>query len=269
METEIINVLSECLNNEKPAALVTLVATTGSAPGKAGAMMVVESDGKTTGTVGGGNLEHKITHEAIKRISSGQSTEISYDLQADGELQMTCGGTVRAFIKVFRPAPILIIIGAGHIGRELYNLGRLQGFQIVVFDNRPDLASPERFPDAERIIADDLVTALLQYSFTTDCYITIATASHDMDRLALEAVVQSDAAYIGMIGSKAKIRNIFDYLLKQKIQKERIEAVFAPMGLNIASIHPREIAVSIISEILLVKNNGSPDHLRGVKKNRE
>jgi len=181
-------------------------------------------------------------------------------------LGMSCGGTVRAFIRVFKAAPQLIIIGAGHIGFELYKIGRMQGFQVVVFDDRPELASRERFPDAKIFVVDDLSAHLKDYKFHCDCYVTIATASHDMDRLALEAVIESKASYIGMIGSSSKIRKTFEYLLTQGVERKKIENVFAPMGLNIASIRPEEIAISIISEILLIKNNGSPEHMRAVKK---
>lgn len=266
MEVKVISALSECLRTDKPAALVTVVATTGSAPGKPGALMVVHGDGRTIGTVGGGSLEHKITIEAVQCIGLGKSKEVSYDLQADAELGMSCGGSVRAFIRVFKAAPQLIIIGAGHIGLELYKIGRLQGFQIVVFDERPELASRERFPEAKRIVVDDLPARLQEYELHSDCYVTIATSSHDIDCLALEAVIESDASYIGMIGSSNKIRKIFEYLLAQGVPRERVEKVFAPMGLNIASIRPEEIAIAIIGEILLVKNNGSPEHMRAVKK---
>lgn len=265
-EAKVINGLSECIRSDKPAALVTVVATTGSAPGKPAALMVVLGDGSTIGTVGGGSLEHKITTEALQSISLGKSKEVSYDLAADAELEMSCGGSVRAFIRVFKAAPQLIIVGGGHIGLELYKIGRLQGFQVIVFDDRPELASEERFPKAKRIVAHDLPAGLKEYELHSDCYVTIATSSHKTDRLALEAVVESEASYIGMIGSSNKIRKTFAYLQEQGIAREKIAQVFAPMGLNIASIRPAEIAVAIIGEILLVKNQGSPEHMRAVKK---
>jgi len=266
MEAKVIHALSECIRTDKPAALVTIIATAGSAPAKPGAVMVVHSDGSTIGTVGGGSLEHKITIQAVRCIELGKNKEISYDLQSDATLGMSCGGNVRCFIKVFKAAPQLIIIGAGHIGLELYKIGQLQGFQVIVFDERPELASEERFPNAQLIVVDDLPARLKAYEFHSDCFVTIATASHETDRLALEAVIESNASYIGMIGSTNKIRQIFAYLLDQGIPKEKIEQVFAPMGLNIASVRPGEIAISIFGEILLVKNNGSPEHMRAIKK---
>ena len=225
MEAKVIHALSECIRTDKPAALVTIIATAGSAPAKPGAVMVVHSDGSTIGTVGGGSLEHKITIQAVRCIELGKNKEISYDLQSDATLGMSCGGNVRCFIKVFKAAPQLIIIGAGHIGLELYKIGQLQGFQVIVFDERPELASEERFPNAQLIVVDDLPARLKAYEFHSDCFVTIATASHETDRLALEAVIESNASYIGMIGSTNKIRQIFAYLLDQGIPKEKIEQV--------------------------------------------
>ncbi len=265
-EAKVISALSECLHTNKPVALVSVIAATGSAPGKPGALMVVQGDGRTIGTVGGGNLEHTMTIEAVQCIGLGKSKEVSYDLQSNSEPGMPCGGSVRAFIRVFKAAPQLIIIGAGHIGLEIYKTGHLQGFQTVVFDERPELASKERFPEATLIVAGDVQARLKEYKFHSDCYVTIATSSHETDRLALETVIGSDAAYIGMIGSSNKIRKIFEYLLTRGVPRKSIEKVYAPMGLNIASIQPGEIAISIIGEILLVKNNGSPEHMRTVKK---
>lgn len=267
METKVLTTLAATIESNRPAALVTVVSITGSAPGKPGALMVVEENGTTTGTVGGGNLEHKITSEAVAAIQLGQSKEVVYDLSSNKELGMTCGGTVRAFIKVFETPPTLIIVGAGHIGLELYKIALLQGFRVVVMDIRRELASPERFPHATREVVDDIAAALREYSIQSDCYVTIATATHEMDRFALEAVVESKAKYIGMIGSSGKIKKIFTYLLSQNISRTDIEKVYAPMGLNIASIRPREIALSIFSEILMVKNNGSPEPMRQIKQN--
>ncbi len=110
-----------------------------------------------------------------------------------------------------------------------------------------------------------MAKTMADYPITKDCYITIATRAHETDGQVLEAVIKSDAGYIGMIGSSQKIKEIFQLLLKQGVSREAINRVFAPMGLNIATVKPKEIALSIFSEILLVKNGGSAEHMRGVK----
>jgi xanthine dehydrogenase accessory factor len=265
MEAQVLQTLTECIQANEPVALVTVIANTGSSPGKTGAMMAVRHDGRINGTVGGGNLEHQTINEAVQCIANGKSKEVSYSLNANSDLGMTCGGELRLFIKVFQQQPQLLVIGGGHIGLELYQLGIHQGFHVIIVDDRPEMVTRERFPLAECLLTEDLTRILTEYLITTSCYVTIATRSHASDRQALEAVVNSDAAYIGMIGSRNKIKNAMRYLLERGISRDRLAAVYAPMGLNIASIQPKEIAMSIMSEILLVKNNGSLDHMRTIK----
>ncbi len=227
--------------------------------------MTVQDNGKISGTVGGGNLEHQIIDEARRCLTTGENKEVRHTLNQSSELGMSCGGELRLFIKVFQPKPHLIVVGAGHIGQELYTLGVHQGFRVSVIDDRLDMVSAERYPLAERIHSSDLAEYLTSLSLDSNSYITITSRSHDTDRLALQAVIQSEAAYIGMIGSRNKIRNIMQNLLEQGINRKKLEAVYAPMGLNIASVQPKEIAMSIISEILLVKNSGSLHHMRSIK----
>ncbi len=265
-EQIVIETLSGCLQENEPVALVSIIGSSGSSPGKKGAIMLVKSDGEICGTVGGGNLEHTAITEALSCIESGKSRELRYTLNANGELGMTCGGEVRLFIKVFGSQPKLVVVGGGHIGLELYKIGVHQGFQTVIFDNRPELTTEHRFPGAQLFVSVDIPAALMEYSLTSDCYVAIATSSHETDRLSLEAVAESDAAYIGMVGSIKKIAGTLNYLLSKGVSREKIDRLYTPMGLNIASIQPKEIALSIMSEILLVKNNGSPEHMRRVKR---
>lgn len=265
MESQIIAALTNSLQVNEPVALVTVIASNGSSPGKAGAMMTVTASGRICGTVGGGSLEHQVIHEARRCLATGESKEVRHTLNPGGELGMSCGGELRLFIKSFQTLPQLIVIGGGHIGLELYLLGVHQGFRVVVIDDREEMASAERFPQAERIATDNIAATLGSFPITATSYVTIASRSHETDRLALEATVHSTAAYIGMIGSRNKIRNTMRALLEKGIAREKLEAVYAPMGLDIASVQPKEIALSIMSEILLVKNKGSLHHMRAIK----
>lgn len=265
MDIEILHTLNRCIETNEPVALVTVIANTGSSPGKAGAMMTVRCNKTICGTIGGGNLEFQAIDEAIGCLASGESKEVSYALKPGGELGMSCGGELRIFIRVFKAQPQLIIVGGGHIGLELYQLALHQGFQVTIIDDREEILSPQRFPRATRVVSPDIATTLQELIISPASYITIASRSHETDRQALEAVVNSEASYIGMIGSRNKIRLTFRHLIESGVSRENVAAVYAPMGLNIASIAPKEIAVSIISEILLVKNSGSPQHMRTVK----
>lgn len=266
MEKEIIESLAASLERNEPVALIIAIHDSGSSPGKSGAMMMVRDNGSILGSVGGGSLERRAIEDALLCMTEGESKEVSYSLSSESELAMLCGGKVRLFIKVFIPQPELVIVGCGHIGTELYNLGLHQGFRVVIYDERAELCTPKRFPRAQLRVVDDLVGALEESSMGKSSYVAIATPSHELDGRCLEALAKADVAYLGMIGSRLKIEAILHNLAQKGVPGSSIEKIFAPMGLNIGSRLPREIAMSIMSEILLVKNGGSPEHMRHVKQ---
>ena len=266
MEKKVIETLYQNVAAGEPVALVSVISNSGSSPAKCGAIMLVNSFGVMCGTVGGGSLELKVIADAQECIRLGRSREVEYSLTESGGLAMSCGGKVQVFIKVFSAQPRLVIIGGGHVGMELYKLGLLQGYRIEIFDDRDTIATTERFPEAAEVVCGDPVSGLKGYPLDSNSFVTIATHSHDLDRNVLAAVAESGAAYVGMIGSTKKIKKTIAYLLEQGVSREIIEKLYMPMGLNVATIQPKEIAVSIISEILLVKNGGSPEHMRAVKK---
>ena len=266
MEKTVIDTLAHCLESNEPAALVSVTSKSGSGPGKTGAMMLVPQSGETCGTVGGGSLEYQAISEARTCLAKGIHKEVSYQLTADSELKMSCGGKVKMFIKSFLPQPELLIVGAGHIGKELYGLALHVGFRPVIFDDRLEFNTAEIFPFAKRIVHTDVVSALKEYPISQKSYIAIVTPSHETDRLALIAVFDSDAIYKGMIGSSKKVKDTLNALRENGATEEQVNEIYAPMGLNIASVRPAEIALSIMSEMLMVKNSGSLDHMRTIKK---
>ena len=266
MEKIVINTLARCLETNEPAALVSVISNSGASPGKTGAMMLVYGKGETCGTVGGGNLEYQAIAEAHACLATGISKEICYHLTMDSELKMSCGGKVKMFVKVFSSQPELLIAGAGHVGKELYALALHVGFRTVIFDDRPEFNTEKTFPQAKRIVCTDVASALKEYPISKNSYIAIVTPSHETDRQALIAVFDSDAMYKGMIGSSKKVKETLNALREHGATEEQVNEIYAPMGLNIASVRPSEIALSIMSEILMVKNSGSLDHMRTIKK---
>lgn len=265
MENIVVQTLANKVAEGEAVALISVISNSGSSPAKCGAVMLVNADGPICGTVGGGNLEHMAIAEAGQCLAVGESRSVEYTLSEESELKMSCGGTVCLFIKVFSAQPRLIIVGGGHVGFELYTLGLLQGYRVEIIDDRESVATKERFPEAAKIICGDPAEILTEYKIDAACYLAIATHSHTLDRLALAAVADSNAGYIGMIGSSQKIKKTLSYLTDQGVSRETISRLYTPMGLNVATIAPKEIAVSILAEILLVKNNGSPEHMRTVK----
>ena len=152
------------------------------------------------------------------------------------------------------PTPQLIIAGAGHVGAALATVARQMDFAVTVIDDRPDFASRDRFPDSTLRIGP-VEEELGKLCLGPGSYVVIVTRGHRRDAMALAAVVQSSAKYVGLIGSKRKIVQIFQALAEQGISAEQLQRVHAPIGLNIGAVTPGEIAVSIAAELVAVRRN--------------
>jgi xanthine dehydrogenase accessory factor len=235
-------------------ALATLVHVDGSTPREAGAKMVVYPDGRTVGTVGGGAMEAAVIRGALKAIAEGASRMLRYELR-DPERgdPGICGGAADVFVDVALPRPTLLVVGAGHVAMPIAEIGHLCGFRVTVMDDRPDMVGEERFPHAAQRIAGDIVETLANLSITPNTYIVIVTRGHAHDQAALRAVIDSPAVYVGMIGSRRKVRTTFDRLIAAGVGQELIRRVHAPIGLDIGAQTPAEIAVSILAEIITVR----------------
>jgi xanthine dehydrogenase accessory factor len=234
-------------------ALALLVRAEGSTPREAGTKMVVYPDGHTAGTIGGGAMEAAVIREAVEAIAQGASRLVRYELHdpESGDLGI-CGGVADVYIDVVTSSPTLVVVGAGHVAMPVAEIGHLCGFRVVVLDDRPEMASEERFPHAAERIAGDIGETLQALPITPDTYVVIVTRGHVYDEAALRAVIDSPAAYVGMIGSRRKVRTTFDRLRADGVPEERIGRVHAPIGLDIGAQTPAEIAVSILAEIVML-----------------
>lgn len=235
-------------------ALVTVTKQEGSSPAEPGKMMIVKKDGTFAGTVGGGSLEFKsiaLSKECIEReISKGYK----FDLEKD--LGMTCGGYVELFINVIKPEKILVIVGGGHIGRVLEKLARNAGFNTVVVDNREKIASRDRFPQATEVIYGDIDEECEKLPTNSNTFIVVATHGHVHDQIAVESTIRKDYRYLGAIGSRNKIKTMFGSMIEKGFEEELINGVHSPIGLALGGNSPEDIAVSIMAEIIMVKNDG-------------
>lgn len=266
MEEKILNEISKSLKNGHKVALATITSIKGSTPRKTGSLMAVWEDGRICGSVGGGNIEYSVIEKTINCIKKEADGEFEFQLNDEGDLHMQCGGNAIVYVKVFKPRQKLLIIGAGHVGVEIFKLAKILDFYIVIFDDREEFVSDNRFEGADEIIIGDIGEKLSQYPINKNTYIIIVTRGHQYDADALKVTAESDATYIGMIGSRKKTEFIMKNLIEQGISREVLKKVYAPIGINISSQEPNEIAFGIMSEILLVKNNGSLEHLKDVKK---
>jgi xanthine dehydrogenase accessory factor len=254
---DIYNEIVAVKNKGEDVALVTIISTDGSTPREEGAKMLVKTDGSIVGTIGGGNLENIAIKEALKVIQSGKPKHLEYNLKAGEETGMICGGDVEIFIEPILSTPTICIFGGGHIGLALASIGKIVGFKIIVVDDRVEFANPERFPEVDKTIVADFGDAFSKLKIDRSSYIVIMTHGHKGDEIVLEGALNTNAHYIGMIGSKSKIEAVYSHLRKKGFSQEQIGRIHSPIGLKISAETPEEIAISIMAEIIAVRR-GQP-----------
>ncbi|MDW7671353.1 MAG: XdhC/CoxI family protein [Bacillota bacterium] len=263
MEINVLKHITDQMAENRPAAMVTVIEATGSTPGKSGTMMAVLEDGTTVGTVGGGTLEGEIIKSARECLERGESRLLKYHLTDDEKgIGMQCGGDVQVFVKVFQTRQQLVLAGGGHIAQSLYRLGLMMGFRVTVVEDREEYAGRDRFPEAENLLVGDMGKLLEELPMGAGSYVVIVSRGHQLDELALRAVMNRPVSYVGMIGSRAKIANTVKSLRDSGVDEELIQNVYMPIGLDLGGQKPEEIAVSIMAEILAVKYGTTPSHLK-------
>ncbi len=256
MNQEVFAALADALSRGEEVALVTITNSTGSTPQRVGAKMLVYSDGRTVGTIGGGCYENDAFWKAREAIKARRPLNVKYELNDDfaQETGLVCGGQMEVFIEPVEASPDVYVFGAGHVGQFVATMAHEVGFRVHVIDDREKFANRERFGDDIDVVVEHIPTWLEQNQLPPTAYAVIVTRGHTHDLDALRAVVRTPIRYIGLIGSKAKVRRIFDVLLDEGMSPEALKPVHAPIGLDIGAITPQEIAVSIVAELIAVKH---------------
>jgi len=258
MDADIFEEIRRLRQEGRKAVLATIVQIRGSVPSFQTAKMLVRDDGSTLGSVGGGCVEADVWAAAQDVLRDEKSRVMSFDLteesMADGGL--ICGGKVEIFVEPILPVPDMMIFGAGHISTQVSKIAAIAGFRTTVVDNRPVFANAERFPEAVAIYSGSFEESFEALAPTENTYVVIVTRGHQEDENVLRWAVGTNARYIGMIGSKRKIRAIAENLIKEGIDRSRIERVHMPIGLEIGAVTPEEIAVAIVAEAIQVRRVG-------------
>jgi xanthine dehydrogenase accessory factor len=256
MNQEVFAAVAHALERGEPAALVTIVATTGSTPQRVGAKMLVFGDGRMVGTIGGGCYENDAFWKAREAITNRRPQLVHYELDDDfaQETGLICGGQMSVYIEPIEPSPELFVVGAGHVGFHLANLAHEVGFRVHVVDDREKFASRERFPNAAEVVAEDIPAWIERTPLPAHAYVVIVTRGHNNDLEALRALAPRELRYLGLIGSRAKVARIYDQLVADHMPPDVLKQVHAPIGLDIGAVTPQEIAVSILAELIAVKH---------------
>jgi xanthine dehydrogenase accessory factor len=261
MNQEVFTALADALERGEEVALVTIVAAHGSTPQRVGAKMLVYPDGRTVGTIGGGCYENDAFWKAREAIANRRPMNVKYELNDDfaQETGLVCGGQMEVFIEPVEASPDVYVFGAGHVGYFVAKLAHEVGFRVHVVDDREKFASSERFGEGIDVIVDNIPDWIAAHTLPPTAYAVIVTRGHTHDLDALRALSAAPLRYLGLIGSKAKVRRIFDALQEEGTAPETLKAVHAPIGLDIGAITPQEIAVSIVAELIAAKHGKIAD----------
>ncbi|MBI4531711.1 MAG: XdhC family protein [Candidatus Latescibacteria bacterium] len=236
---EIVKIRTE----DKQAVLATLVS------GGRAQKMLVERDGRVVGSLGNPVLDNLIIQEVEEVIQE--------DL-----LKVFTGEGERIFVEAILPEPTLFLFGGGHVSKAIARVAKTVGFRLVVIDDRPAFASLERFPEADEVVVDDFRVIVGRLPIDESSYLVAVTRGHQWDEQVIEQVVWTKAKYIGMIGSRRKIALMWKRFEERGIPRSLLEAVHAPIGIDIHADTPEEIAVSVVAELIKVRREkGKPGHV--------
>lgn len=268
MADKISYIARKFIEENVPFTVARVIATKGSAPRKRDAVLLMNIEGRTWGTVGGGLLEaetEKHCQEQLKTKEKIRTYEFTLDEKAEGEgaLEMGCGGdaTIQieyvdpqnpgTFVEDFKSSSQAYLFGGGHVAKALDPVLRHVDFETVIIDDREEYANAERFPEAARTIAcDSFDNCFDEIETDEDSFIIIITRGHKGDLQVLRQALKKPHAYLGMIGSRRKNAILFEQLKEEGFSQEELDAVYTPIGLDIKSETPEEIGVSIAAEMI-------------------
>lgn len=251
--SDLFSRIIELRQQNKTFCIITVVDSKGATPRKAGARGIVFPDGSIEGTVGGGSIEAAATVEAIQVLQSGQPLLKKYTLE-DLKEKMSCGGTMTMYFEPIYPQRKLTIFGGGHVGRAIAPAAMIAGWHVTVVDQRAEVLDDKYFSKDVQLIHADYADYITNSHFDTSDWIVIVTPQHKFDQEVLEMFINQKIAYLGMMGSDKKVKEVMKNLSEKGYPEERLVHVYAPIGLNIGRETPGEIAISIVSQMLAVLN---------------
>lgn len=250
--------LADLEKNNAAGVLCTIVRSQGSTPRHATSKMLVYPDGSIVGTVGGGQMESWVIAAAVEALKEGQSRMLEYSMSdpARGDPGV-CGGQVEIFVEPILPKPTLLLVGSGHVGKAVAHLADWLGFYVVVSDDRPEFCTIEAVPAGKKFFPIPMAELPSQFEITPWTYIVLTTRGVNIDVPGLPGLLNSQAAYIGVIGSRRRWSVARKELLANGVAEEKLNRVRSPIGLELNAETPEEIAVSIMAEIVMLRRGGN------------
>ena len=232
----------ELIEKEKSFCLATVLASN-IGDVRPGRKAIVFDNGTLEGSLGSAQLDSNLAGLAPKAFKENKSQVAEME------------GGVKVFLNIISPDAQLILCGAGHIAIPLAHFARRLGFRVTVIDDRSDFASPSRFPNCT-VIADDFTVALRDYHFSPATYVVVITRGHEHDVDCLFEILEKKTAYVGLIGSRRRVRFVLEILAEKGFSQTGLKDVFTPIGIPIGAETPEEIALSIVSELVCIRRKG-------------
>ncbi len=258
-DRDVLKQLADAVDDGRPVALATVVATRRSVPRHAGAKMLVFADGRQIGTVGGGELEWRVVAACEQALRTGRPATIEVELidPARGDAGV-CGGEVSVYVEPFMPQSHVVVIGCGHVGVAVVELAHWLGHRVTAIDDRDDLAVPGRMPDADAVLGGPFAESVTKAAIDEHTDVVLVTRGVDVDAEVLPLVLESQARSIGVMGSARRWATTRDRLRAAGVSDDRLDRVVSPVGLDIGAETPAEIAVSIMSELVAARQAEPP-----------
>jgi xanthine dehydrogenase accessory factor len=247
----VVSAMQAALAAGQAVALATVIAASGEWRAAPGQQLLYREGAEPLGSLPGAlATETAVIQAASTALQSGAAIVI----RIPGASPLTW---MEACVEPFIPPPVLLIAGAGHIAVPLAALGSLMKFSVSVTDDRAAFANRERFPTARELLVGDIASILRAYPVTPRTHVVLVTRAHSHDVQGLRALIDSPAAFIGMIGSQRRVWAVLKLLHDEGVASEKLLRVRAPIGLDIGSQTPEEIALAILSEIVLLHRTGT------------
>jgi xanthine dehydrogenase accessory factor len=255
--------IAKIIEEQGRAVLCVLVQTKGSTPRQSGSKMLVFPDGRISGTIGGGELEHRVVQEALQALEDGKPRLLSYKMtdpeQGDPGV---CGGQLEVYLEPILPQKTVVVVGTGHVGKAVARLAKWLGFHLIVTDDRPEFAVPEVIPDADAYHTGTMAELIDSYQIHNQTHFVLTTRGVDVDTEGLPLILNTSAAYIGVIGSRRRWETTKKQLLEAGISTDQIDRIHSPIGLELNAETPEEIAVSIMAQIIMLMKGGDGSDMK-------
>jgi xanthine dehydrogenase accessory factor len=242
--------IAQAQAQRRPCVLATLL-TTGSAPAK----LLLYADGGATGTLGSPALDAQVRQclpEVVRR-DTGVAVALTLAPDQAAALGFEAQQSPEVFVEPYLAPPVLYVFGGGHVGGQIARLAKQVGFRVVVVDDRPSFASPQRHPDADAWVVEETDRVFDRLAIDEHTYLVAVTRGHEHDEQVVEQAIRTPARYIGMIGSERKKLTLWKRIEARGGSAERLARVYSPIGLNIGADTPEEIAVSVVAELIQVR----------------